>query len=390
MMNRSMPIAAGTCRNPSRRAAALGVISALVLFGSAAAGGSGAAQAEGGIAPPVGVDAGPDTIRRADGSTFTFAKPRVFKAPQYPRRMVDLGGEGWVAMSFVVQRDGTVRDPVVVDSSRREFEQAALDAVRQFRYDPAEVDGEAVEQVVPLYRIAFVLEPASQAARLNFRRRFGQIERLIERGELDQAAVQLAQMEATGRLNLYEDAFYWWVQAMYHGAKGEQYLRRESLRRAIAYAGKDGISGLPEAVHLRGLAFLYQDYVGTGEYAAALDAYEQLVSRAGPGKDDPGLRAHAETLRALLAGDAMIQAQGYIHDERPWAYALSRDGFEFADIDGELQRLSLWCEQRAVEMNIEPESSWQVPESWRPCRIYVRGSVGTTFKLIEYSSSALP
>lgn len=366
--------------------AGLIIMTSRVVFAAAAAD----RPAEPAAALPPAPAASRDFIRRADGSTFKFATQRVVKAARYPRRMVEIGGEGWVLVRFIVQRDGTVRDPVVVDSSRLEFERPALDAVSQFIYEPATLDGEPVEQAMTMYRIVFTLEPPQSGARSEFVRAFKLVDRQIRRGELDKAADRLAIMESVGRLNLYEDAYFWWAQASYYGATGEHHQRRESLLRAIAYAGDDRPGSLPQAVHLQGLEFLYGDYVRTGELAGALDIYEQIVARAGPGKDSPTIRAHAESLRTLLESDATIQAEGYIHGDRPWPHTLSRDGFEFAEIAGELQRFSLWCDQRAVELTIDPGSSWQVPESWGKCQIYVRGRAGTSFALVEYSSKAAP
>jgi TonB family protein len=329
-----------------------------------------------------------EIILRADGSIFKFAKPRAMKAPRYPRRMADMGAEGWVMLSYVVKKDGTVRDPIVVDSSRREFERYAIQAVRDFIYTPAEVDGQPIEQGTH-FRISFALEPRSDAARPDFVRRFKQIERQIERGELEKATVALASMESIGRLNLYEDAFYWWARAMYHNATNEHRQRRDSLRRAIAYAGEDQPSGLPAELHLRALALLYGEHIRTGELAAALDVYRQLVARAGQAKVSADMRAHAESVRALLEGDDTLQAQGYIVDDRTWFHTLSRDGFEFADVIGRLDRFSLWCEQRAVELEIHPDSSWQVPPSWGACQIYVSGAPGTSFTVLEYSTATV-
>jgi TonB family protein len=354
---------------------ALGFLGAVALAGDATPGVE---------APPVPPTSG-EFIRRADGSIFKFAVPRVHKPPKYPSRMVDMGGEGWVVISFVVQRDGTVRDPVVIDSSRRDFERAALEAARQFTYDPAELDGEPVEQVVPMYRFTFMLDPQSDSARQDFRRRFLQFEQQIARGDLDRAAVALANMESVGRLNLYEDAFYWWAKAIFHGAKGEHRQRRESLLRAIAYAGKNDRGGLAAPLHIQALAYLYGEYIRTGELAAALKTYEELVARVGDGKESPEIRVHVESVRAMLAGQGPLQAEGYLEDDRAWPHTLSRGGFEFIDISGQLHRFFLWCEQRTVELKIDPASSWQVPPSWGACQIYVRGEPGTQFTLVEYS-----
>lgn len=84
--------------------------------------------------------------------------PIVQVAPQYPRRAAERGLEGYVLLEFVVTRQGTVRDPVVIDSSSSIFDRAAMDAVMRFRYRPRVIDGEPVEVPGVRFRITFQLE----------------------------------------------------------------------------------------------------------------------------------------------------------------------------------------------------------------------------------------
>ena len=84
--------------------------------------------------------------------------PIVQVAPQYPRRAAERGLEGYVTLEFVVTRQGTVRDPVVIESSSSMFDRAAIDAVMRFRYRPRVIDGEPVEVPGVRFRITFELE----------------------------------------------------------------------------------------------------------------------------------------------------------------------------------------------------------------------------------------
>ena len=84
--------------------------------------------------------------------------PIVQVAPRFPPRAAERGLEGYVILEFTVTREGTVRDPVVVDSSNAVFDRAALDAVLRFRYRPRVIDGEPVEVPGVRFRITFNLE----------------------------------------------------------------------------------------------------------------------------------------------------------------------------------------------------------------------------------------
>src|SRR5262245_59362614 len=66
--------------------------------------------------------------------------------PDYPRGAAAAGREGWATLSFVVTRDGEVVEALIEQSSGDEdIAQAALEAVRKWRYNPARRNGEPVE-----------------------------------------------------------------------------------------------------------------------------------------------------------------------------------------------------------------------------------------------------
>jgi TonB family protein len=337
---------------------------------------------------PPKVEAKAPEFHRVGGRRFRLAEQRMLPAPRYPQHLAELGREGWVLLSFVVASDGTTRDAVVLDSSDREFEQPALEAVGKFAYEPGLLDGQPVESVIPRFRIAFALRIPNDSARQGFGQRMRRLQRNLDRNDLDGAHRSLADLEDLGALNLFEDAHLWWARAMLQRARGDLSSWRSSMLRAVAFAGPDSPGGLPADTQRIALELLYADYTRTGELPAAIDMFDQLSMLVGDGNENPELRAHAETVRNILAGDGPLQAQGRIDDNRPWPHTLWRDGFEFADIAGRLDTFHLWCERRALELEIDPDSSWQVPASWGACRLYVFGEPGTTFSLLEYSAAA--
>lgn len=82
--------------------------------------------------------------------------PIVKVAPVYPRRALSRGIEGYVIVEFIVTKQGTVRDPVVVEAEPADlFNQAAMDAALKFKYKPRVVNGEAVEVAGVQNKISF-------------------------------------------------------------------------------------------------------------------------------------------------------------------------------------------------------------------------------------------
>lgn len=64
--------------------------------------------------------------------------------PEYPASLRAARTSGHATLDFVVDSDGKVRVPTVVESSAEEFGAAALDAVKRWRFEPPRSDGVAV------------------------------------------------------------------------------------------------------------------------------------------------------------------------------------------------------------------------------------------------------
>ena len=79
--------------------------------------------------------------------------------PQYPRKALFDRVEGWVVVEFTIGTQGEVKNPRVVDANPRgTFDQAALDAVRRFRFKPRSIAGTPVEVQGVQNRIRFKLK----------------------------------------------------------------------------------------------------------------------------------------------------------------------------------------------------------------------------------------
>ena len=108
-------------------------------------------------APQISADTdigGPGGMNIAEGDYL----PIVRVAPVYPARALSRGLEGFVDLSFTVTAAGTVRDPIILQSTSSLFERAATRAVLKFKYKPRVVDGIPVEVSGVKTRISFQLE----------------------------------------------------------------------------------------------------------------------------------------------------------------------------------------------------------------------------------------
>jgi protein TonB len=73
--------------------------------------------------------------------------PIVKVAPIYPQRALSRGIEGFCVVQYTVTRQGTIRDPFVIEDQCTSslFHRASVQAALKFKYKPRVLDGQAVE-----------------------------------------------------------------------------------------------------------------------------------------------------------------------------------------------------------------------------------------------------
>jgi TonB family protein len=323
-------------------------------------------------------------------STYTPARPLERRAANYPSVAATAGQEGWVNLSYVVSTDGEVTEVMIEDSSGIEhFERAAVRAASTWRYSPATLDGEPVEQSMTRMRHTFRFEDGSPGARPSFRRDVGRIQRFIQDGNLEAAQERLLNLRYNGRHNLYEDAWFWWLQYAYLEARGEPDRRQliESLQRAIGYQDEY----LPPEVFVSAAVRLYALYVQALEFSSARRVVERLRQSANTSRSElllqtlPQLEASLVDLDSIINGPELLRVNGRVGRYDYWVYELSRREFSLDEIQGDIEVVDIRCD-RGTRRYYEVGSgvTWSIPESWGDCGVYIKGTEGTTFALYEH------
>ena len=64
--------------------------------------------------------------------------------PKYPRALMRKKISGFVKLMFIVDENGKVQDIEVVEASHKEFADAAVDAVKRWKFEPGTKNGEKV------------------------------------------------------------------------------------------------------------------------------------------------------------------------------------------------------------------------------------------------------
>jgi protein TonB len=107
-------------------------------------------------ARPTGVGQGVDRIFDLSQLDQTPVV-RIQQQPTYPFEMRRAGLMGEVNIGFIVDTSGNVRDPYVISATHLEFEVAALQAIKKWKFSPGRKNGRNVNTRMS-EDIAFAIE----------------------------------------------------------------------------------------------------------------------------------------------------------------------------------------------------------------------------------------
>ncbi|MES2625114.1 MAG: energy transducer TonB [Pseudomonadota bacterium] len=307
--------------------------------------------------------------------------------PDYPGSALSRGEEGWVQMSFIVTKDGVVAESMVKDSSGNEaIEKAAIKALNKWKFKPATVGGEPVDSSETQAIMRFEIQGNGEGVSRSFVRKYREVMELIKSGNLAEAETKITDLRFAEKYNLYEDAWFWWLDTLYADAIGDKDRKRESVQKSLAM----GDTNLPGDLFLQASqtayivnvenfsfkdALTYLDKLKASEKSREVESFDAVVGK---------LEEHAAELRAFIDGEQIIQVAGKIDDNSYWYHSLARHVFSIGEVQGKVEAVEIRCnfyQTRRYEFVADVE--WNIPASWQDCSLFVRGDPATTFTLYE-------
>lgn len=301
-----------------------------------------------------------------DNNTFTPAFLIDRTAPRYPDSAAIRGHEGWVRVSYVIDKKGKVVDPIIEDYvGNRDFKRATIRALKKWRYEPATLNGKPVEQADGLVQIRYAVEQDKEGASRSFIRLS---EKIIEKAEKDpnyDAAEDLAILQRKVK-SLYEDAWYWWLLGQYYVQQGKPTETIRALSRSVAYDGKY----LPEVLYdiaAQQLSNAEGQRVSR-EMGLTLDYNNDLKQTR---LDDSGKKRAASVVNAKVG------------DNELWTYRILGTELAFENIKGKIDEVEVRCTRGRIKVKKPFTKAFKVPYTLGDCTLYLQGDEGISFRLRE-------
>jgi TonB family protein len=310
------------------------------------------------------------------------AKPIERVPPKFPTKAARNGNEGWVKLSFVVDENGAVVDPVIEDSSGiRGFEKASLRAIKQWQYSPAIRNGEKIEQCRNSVQLDFVLDRGPKGGRKRFVREYKNADEALRADNIVLAEQLITQMSEGKIWNSYEDTWFWMLKSEIEKAQGHDGSQLSSLNRAIFSNRSNEHVGDQYYLYLLHQKFILE--IKASLFSDALQTFAHIRQRPDSKKKVKVLEKYAIQARQILKSEEFIVIKGEIGNNGDWWHSLSRNRFIFSDIIGTLDTVELRCANKREKYTVAEETEWKIPKSWGRCKIMVIGDTQANFNLVE-------
>ena len=316
-------------------------------------------------------------------SSTQAATPVKRKNPNYPSEAALSGQEGWVMVSFVVNEQGEVEDPIIEDSSGlKTFERAAMRAVTKWEYSPATQAGKPIQQCQNRVLLEFSLEQyADSGVRNSFRNQYKDIINLIQQGELNDAAELLQKFEKKSKWNMVENAWFWKLDAIFAAEIGDKKRQLKSLTKALRFPIKPEFLDLDSYTYMRQSQFSL--YLENANFTDALQVYGEVKESGVALELVNAMEPIIAQIKDLIDSDKALVRTVDLSGYNTWSHTLARSRFSLENVTGDVSEIEIRCDNSRNVFSVKEKAEWRIPLHWGACMLYVEGGSGKSFDLVE-------
>lgn len=314
--------------------------------------------------------------------SYTSAKALERVEPKFPRRAARKASDGWVQLSYVIDTEGNVRDIVPMNNvGDSAFVDAAINAVKQWKFEPAVANGEAIEQCDNTLQMDFILSNGAGVSR-KFNTLMFNGRNALSEGNLEGAQAELNKMDNMKRTNMTEVFWRNHLAISLYNQTGELEKKHVAVVRARRSLNAINLEDDQKAkLHSYLLQEEFAYLANHRYYASAMSTFDKL-KKVDQKTADLYLDG-VKKVEALIAGNNPIFVDAEINKSGRWNYDLARRAFTISEINGRLDKLEIRCSRKFRSFTISEQSQWKIPESWGKCNIHVLGEEKSKFKLVE-------
>lgn len=323
----------------------------------------------------------------ADANQEIFVKAELLekKTPEYPYARTKKSHEGVVNLGVMVSPEGKVYSPLVNLSTHVDFEEPALEAVKQYKFNPARLNGMPVDSYYDVL-IRFNMEGLDGSVSERFSKFYKTAKKELGKDKPNQKKLKrkIESMHETYLMPHYALAHLASVKAQTAVKFGDNHSKLNALKQLLVFEGAVGKNGklLDDFFLAWTKSAIIKNELDLGQFQAAYWNYLDL-QKTNPQNaqrfDESMLK-----VEAVLASGKAFSQELKLGDRAYQEVSLSDTKFEIQEINGDIDKLTFRCQKGFYEIEYQAGSEYFVLSEWGHCKVQVSGAGNTTAALIQY------
>lgn len=291
----------------------------------------------------------------------------------------------WV--SFMVSKDGTVSEPMIEQTNNDRFNDAVMKWMTYLKFEPATIDGEAVDSWRRTRR-AFDVGYDQRSPRVsttlfnNLNKKFGEefakpqanqkkLAKLLKKLTIAKHGSPLAYEFISRRRHQFAEKFLDRDDQIYA-------LRERMLSSDKRVVWSNGTVIDEELISL---------LLDAGYYGEVLEAYRDARRKLNSTYRASLWKRYGTQIteiRENVDNDYVFTRPISIGNTGYTFLPLLKRNFKFDDLEGIINTVKLRCEKRFAEFQYSPNKAYQAPSTWGECQLQVLGDTGSNAQLIQF------
>jgi TonB family protein len=323
----------------------------------------------------------------ADARQEAFIKAELLerKEAEYPYARTKKSHEGVVNLGVMVSPEGKVYSPLVNFSTHVDFEEPALDAVREYKFNPARLNGMPVDSYYDV-RIRFNIDGLDGSVSERFSKFYKTVKKELGKDKPNQKKLErkIESMNETYLMPHYALAHLASVKAQTAVKYGDKHSKLNALQQLLIFEGAVGKNGklLDDYFLAWTKSAIIKNQLDLGQFQAAFWSYLDL-QKTDP-KNAQRFDASMIKVKDVLSTGAAFSQELKLDARAYQEVSLSATKFEIQDITGNIEKLTFRCQKGFYEIDYQVGSEYFVLSEWGRCKVQISGSQDTVATLIQY------
>ncbi|WP_185968090.1 energy transducer TonB [Thalassotalea sp. PS06] len=314
---------------------------------------------------------------------FHPAKHHVKIGPIYPIYYARKKKEGWVELTFTIEKDGAISNILVTDDSGgAQFVTSAINAVKKWKYKPALEFNQPVQSNIHNVRLTFKFDRDKNIREKVYDYYMQGLAFIAakDRDGMDEIYEQINDLS----YRMYGEKDFADVYTLNYASQiNNTELYHTTLKNVELISIIDTFPDLWADLAMEKVKLLAEDH----KLAEALALLNHIEAEKSRGVEQATMASTREQLNQHINSEIDLVVEAKTNKLGIWQHHLARNHFAITDLQGTLEHLDIRCDNTRRLINIDESSEWKIPKKWRDCVLYFQSEKSAQFTLVEFAGS---